>query len=126
MSVKLKTLIVDDDPVLRMVITKELASVGIETKAASSGTEAIALLSTYTPDFILMDIRMPDQDGIDATRWIRDLPSVKKDVPIFALTSFSQPEHTQELLDNGFNEHLIKPFNLLRLTELLKKYFKGF
>jgi CheY-like chemotaxis protein len=122
---KLKALIVDDDPVLRMILNKELLSVGITSEAASNGVEAIELLNTYSPDFILMDISMPEQDGLDTTRWIRDLPSLKKkDTPIFAVTSFGQPEHTKELLEAGFNEHLIKPFNLARLLEILKKYFK--
>jgi CheY-like chemotaxis protein len=125
MSIKLKALIVDDDPVLRMILNKELSSVGITSEAASNGVEALELMKTFSPDFILMDISMPEQDGLDTTRWIRDLPSLKdKNVPIFAVTSFGQPEHTQELLASGFNEHLIKPFNLERLVEILKKYFK--
>jgi CheY-like chemotaxis protein len=124
MSRKLQALIVDDDQVLRMILNKELLSVGITSQAASNGTEAIELLKSYNPDFILMDISMPEQDGLDTTRWIRELPSLQqKAIPIFAVTSFGQPEHTQELMAAGFNEHLIKPFNLARLQEILKKYF---
>jgi CheY-like chemotaxis protein len=67
---------------------------------------------------------MPDQDGIDVVRWIRDLNDHQyKDLPIFALTSFSSKEHKQEVLSAGFNEHLVKPLQEDTLSQLLKKYF---
>ena len=121
---KLTALIVDDDPVLRLVINKELGSIGIQSVAVSNGTEAIQSLSNKKFDFILMDISMPGQDGLDATRWIRDMKDVvSQNIPIFAVTSFSSEEHTAEILEAGFNEHLPKPFDLVKLLSSLDKYF---
>jgi CheY-like chemotaxis protein len=121
---KLTALIVDDDAVLRLVMTKELGSVGINSLTASNGTEAILSLKKSKFDFILMDISMPGQDGLDATRWIREMSeTVNNGVPIFAVTSFSSEEHTKEILDAGFNEHFVKPFDLNKILESLDKYF---
>jgi CheY-like chemotaxis protein len=71
-----------------------------------------------------MDISMPGQDGLDATRWIREMvETANNGIPIFAVTSFSSEEHTKEILDAGFNEHFIKPFDLPKILESLDKYF---
>jgi CheY-like chemotaxis protein len=121
---KLTALIVDDDPVLRLIVTKELETVGIKSEAVSDGTEAILSLKKNKFDFILMDISMPGQDGLDATRWIRDMVETSNNgIPIFAVTSFSSEEHTKEILDAGFNEHFVKPFDLPKTLKVLDKYF---
>lgn len=121
---KLTALIVDDDPVLRLVMTKELGTVGMQSLAVSNGTEAILSLKKSKFDFILMDIAMPGQDGLDATRWIRDMSeTVNNGIPIFAVTGYSSEEHTAEILDAGFNEHFVKPFDLPKVLKSLDKYF---
>lgn len=120
---KLSALIVDDDPVIRVVMSKELGTVGIKSAVASNGTEAIQRLKNSKFDFILMDISMPEQDGLDATRWIRDMQDASNSVPIFAITSYSTEEHTAEILEAGFNEHFTKPFDLEKLLPILDKYF---
>ena len=121
---KLTALVVDDDPVLRLVMTKELETVGIKSHAVSDGTEAILSLKKIKFDFILMDISMPGQDGLDATRWIRDMSETSNNgIPIFAVTSFSSEEHTKEIVDAGFNEHFVKPFDLAKTLKTLDKYF---
>ncbi len=109
----LTALIVDDDDAVHLIVERNLRSIGIKATAVSTGTEAIKKLSDQEFDFIIMDISMPEQDGLDATRWIRDLTNRKqKDLPIFALTSFSSEEHTKEILEAGFNAHLVKPLQL--------------
>ncbi len=121
---KLNALVVDDDPVLQLVMRKELQSVGITSTTASNGMEAIASLNNSKFDFILMDISMPGQDGLDAARWIRDMiDTANNGIPIFAVTSFSSQEHTAEIRQAGFNEHFIKPFDLTKLLRILDKYF---
>ena len=120
----LSALIVDDDDAVHLIVERNLRSIGIKSIAVSTGTEAIKKLSDQDFDFIIMDISMPEQDGLDAARWIRDLNDRKrKDLPIFALTSFSSEEHTKEILEAGFNAHLVKPLQLENLKALLDKYF---
>ncbi len=120
----LTALIVDDDDAVHLIVERNLKSIGIKSTPVSTGTEAIKKLSEQDFDFIIMDISMPEQDGLDAARWIRDLNDRKrKDLPIFALTSFSSEDHTKEILEAGFNAHLVKPLQLENLTTLLEKYF---
>lgn len=123
----LRALVVEDDRMVQTIIKANLESVGILPVVAGNGIEAIEAIKRNTFDFVLMDIRMPDQDGLDATRWIRDIEfsDTIRHVPIFALTSYSSDAHTQEILDAGMNEHLVKPFRLENLLPLLDKYFPG-
>lgn len=120
----LTALIVEDDPILQLLHQKALKSLSIDARIAGTGVEAIQALKDSAFDFILMDINMPDQDGLDAARWIREEQNIKnRDVLIFALTSFSSREHTKEILHAGMNEHLTKPLNNEELKKLLEKYF---
>ncbi|MBA4055484.1 MAG: hypothetical protein C0490_12285 [Marivirga sp.] len=120
----LRALIVDDDPVLQILHQKLLRSLYIDSIVAGTGVEAIQAIKNLQFDFVLMDINMPEQDGLDAARWIREEKNIyNRDVLIFAVTSFSSPEHTKEILLSGMNEHLKKPLNQDELKKLLEKYF---
>ena len=121
----LRALVVEDDRVIQTIIKANLSSVGIPAIVASNGVEAIESLKQNSFDFILMDIRMPDQDGLDATRWIREIEITgdKRSIPIFALTSYDSIQHTEEIRNAGMDEHLVKPFQLNSFLSILKKYF---
>jgi CheY-like chemotaxis protein len=121
----LRALVVEDDRVIQTIIKANLSSVGIPAIVASNGVEAIESLKQNSFDFILMDIRMPDQDGLDATRWIREIEITgdKRSIPIFALTSYDSTQHTEEIRNAGMDEHLVKPFQLNSFLSILKKYF---
>ncbi len=120
----LKALLVDDDEVVQLLVGRYLNSIGIESIVAASGNEAITALDKHAFDFIIMDISMPGQDGIDSVRWIRDhLNPEIRNIPIFALTNFHTPRHTEEILKAGFNEHIIKPFDIDEFKKILHKYF---
>ena len=120
----LNALIVEDDPVLQVLHQKALKTLSIDSTIAGTGTEAIQSLKSNQFDFVLMDINMPEQDGLDAARWIREEKNIQnRDVLIFALTSFSSPEHTKEIILAGMNEHLKKPLDYGELKKLLEKYF---
>ena len=123
----LRALVVEDDRMVQTIIKANLESIGIIPLVAGNGVEAIAATKENDFDFILMDIRMPDLDGLDATRWIRDIEMNDdvRQIPIFALTSYSTDAHTQEIIEAGMDEHLVKPFKLENLLPLLDKYFPG-
>jgi CheY-like chemotaxis protein len=123
----LRALVVEDDRMIQTIIKANLESIGIPTVIAGNGLEAIEEIKKGSFDFVLMDIRMPDQDGLDATRWIRDVEIGKtvSHVPIFALTSYDTVEHTQEIIKAGMDEHLVKPFKLEKFIKILDKYFPG-
>ena len=120
---KLKALVVDDDSVVQLILKKELDALGIQSITVSNGVEALEALQKVKFDFVMMDISMPEQDGLDTVRWIRDLNDSTKDLPIFAVTSYDSKAHTQELLQAGFNGHFPKPINFPKFVEMLKTYF---
>jgi CheY-like chemotaxis protein len=123
-DMNLNALIVEDDPVLQILHQKALKALSIDSTIAGTGPEAIQSLKSDQFDFVLMDINMPEQDGLDAARWIREEKNIQnRDVLIFALTSFSSPEHTKEIILSGMNEHLKKPLDYGELKKLLEKYF---
>ena len=119
----LKALVVDDDRVVQLIIKKELDVYGIQSVAVSNGVEALETLKKVKFDFVMMDISMPEQDGLDTVRWIRDLSDDTKDLPIFAVTSYDSRAHTQELLEAGFNAHFAKPLDFTKFIQLLGNYF---
>jgi CheY-like chemotaxis protein len=119
-------LIVEDDPFLQIMVSKELESVGIRFKAVSNGNEAIEALKEKCYDVVLMDVQMPVQDGLDAVRWIRDIDdSYNKTIPIIAVTSFDSAEHTAGIIEAGMNDHMVKPFTLEKLNASLQKLFNS-
>lgn len=86
---------------------------------ARDGIEAVTMFEEHKPDIILMDIKMPNMDGLDATRVIRQ---VSPDIPIIALSAFVYDDDVKAALKCGCNEFIPKPVSLKLLTETLKKY----
>ena len=120
MAANLKVLIVEDDPIMQLVVQKKLDTTSILHDTVNNGVEAIEALKSKRYDFVLMDIAMPQQDGLDSIRWIRDSDDeYNKNIPVFALTTYSSLDHTNEILEAGMNGHLVKPFDLDKLFALL-------
>lgn len=106
-----KILVVDDDVVNRMLMGKILDIQGYAYQLVGSATEAFEALSDKSFSLILMDIEMPDIDGLEATRFIRHLAYFKK-LPIIALTAHKREDVLTKALDAGMNEVLSKPFEI--------------
>ena len=86
---------------------------------ARDGIEAVTMFEEYKPNLILMDIKMPNMDGLDATRVIRE---VSPEIPIIALSAFVYDDDVKAALKCGCNEFIPKPVSQNLLTETLKKY----
>ncbi|MDH5382487.1 MAG: response regulator [Cyclobacteriaceae bacterium] len=118
-------LIVDDEEPSRLIIMRNLDLLNVDYDFAKNGIEAIEKLKENRFDFVLMDISMPGPDGMEAVRWIRNSSDdYHKNLPIFALTSYSGEERTEEILDAGMTEHMTKPFDVVRFKEIIKKYLE--
>jgi CheY-like chemotaxis protein len=122
-ATKLRALVVDDDATLQRIVTQILHSLSIGYQTAFNGREALEELKKGKYDLILMDVKMPEQDGLDTVRWIRDLNDSTRTLPIFAVTSYDKPEHVKELKEAGYNEHFAKPLDREKLRSALNKYF---
>jgi len=86
---------------------------------AVNGIEAVTLCEDEHPDLILMDIRMPDMNGLDATRIIKE---VNHDIPIIALSAYAFDENIREAREAGCDEFMAKPFRVESLLDIVQKY----
>ena len=113
-------LIVDDNATNRMVAAALCEMYGCTTETADDGVEAVEAARATRFDLILMDIRMPRMDGIEATRAIRRLPGSLGRTPIVALTANGDPEATRLYLAAGMDGVVEKPIKPERLLETLQ------
>lgn len=109
-----KALLVEDIEINREIATEILQEKGFEISIAENGRKAVEMIANAQPgdyDIILMDIRMPEMNGYEATRAIRQLDSVYKDIPIVAMTANVFEDDRQMSFQSGMNEHISKPLN---------------
>lgn len=117
-ATKLKVLVVEDNFMNKVLVREILALHGYEIIEAKSGTEAIKTLNTHRPDIILMDIHLPEMDGITATRIIKS-DERNRDIPILALTASAMKGEEENLIAKGFDGYVAKPIDRKRLLETI-------
>jgi CheY-like chemotaxis protein len=113
-------LVVDDMSDNIILISLSLQDMGYRVVTATNGADAFNVAKLARPDLILMDIAMPQQDGLAATRRIREEAEFQ-DVPVVALTAFDTDGFRQAAFDAGFNGYLTKPIDFDRLRNLMSK-----
>jgi CheY-like chemotaxis protein/HPt (histidine-containing phosphotransfer) domain-containing protein len=118
-----RILVVDDNEINRIVATSLLSSLGCETEVAENGAEALRTLKEQDYDIVLMDIRMPVMDGMEATERIRRPSSGARNpaVPIIALTANAMAAERKQCLEVGMQEYLTKPVLRDALLEVLQR-----
>ena len=105
----LKVLVADDNETNQMIISVILKRLGCYTDIVSDGLEAVDAVKNNSYDLIFMDVSMPNMDGLDATREIRNLPPEKSSIKIVALTAYTQEEDKLKVFDAGMDAFLSKP-----------------
>ncbi|CCE00435.1 hybrid sensor histidine kinase/response regulator [Bradyrhizobium sp. STM 3809] len=115
----LRVLVVDDNPTNRLVATKMLKDFEIQTDTACDGTEAVTAASRFNYDLILMDVRMPEMDGFQATRTIRARGERRSNVPIIAFTANAFMEDIRACREAGMNDFVVKPARKKALVEAI-------
>jgi CheY-like chemotaxis protein len=106
----LRIIVVDDEPDARDVISRVLSRAGAKTTAVGSVREALAAVTVQKPDLIVSDIAMPDQDGYDLARQLKEMAAGNGGaIPALALTAYAREEDRQRCLSAGFEAHLAKP-----------------
>lgn len=120
-------LVVDDSPVERALTAHALEKVGFKVVVASDGREAVKIVrdSLLPFDVVVMDVSMPELDGMAAARSIRALPAPRRHVPIIALTSNTEPEDCAACLAAGMNAHTAKPLSLPALLGAMQAHLSS-
>ena len=114
-----RVLLVDDDRLVRMVLAALLRRMDAICVTASDGAEAVDKCASGEFDLVIMDLRMPVMDGLEATRRIREMDA---DVPIVGLTANTMPEDTARFMRSGANEVVYKPISADNVEKLLSRY----
>ncbi len=107
----LHVLVVDDVAINRGIAESFLCAAGHDVTVASDGAQALRILEREDFDVVLMDVRMPGMDGLEATRRIRALGGARGDVPVIALTAQAFADQVEECQRAGMQDHLAKPFS---------------
>ncbi len=111
-------LLVEDNPINQKVVFEILESTGAKIEWASTGVAAISSLAKRSYDVVLMDVQMPDMDGIEATKIIRQ--ELKLDVPVIAITAHAMQGDREKCIAAGMNDYVTKPINRNALFSALK------
>ena len=117
----LRVLVAEDNNINQMIIETLLSSVGIEVTLADTGVKALEMLQNKAFDIVLMDIQMPEMDGLTATAQIR-ADRRHDNLPILAMTANAGEEHLEESMRAGMNDHLTKPLDTEQLYSALIKW----
>ena len=115
---------VDDNALNREVAADFLSLVGVQVSLATNGAEALSMLEHHHYDAVLMDVHMPQMDGLDATRALRQLPHLQQ-LPVIALTAQARVEDRSAIEEAGMNAHLTKPIDERKLYETLSEWIAG-
>ena len=115
----IKTILVAEDEESNFDLVRIVLQKRYRLLRARNGIEAVTINEDEHPDLILMDIRMPDMNGLDATRIIKE---VNQNTPIVALSAYAFDENIREALAAGCNEFMAKPFRVEDLIEVCAKY----
>lgn len=121
----LKVLVAEDDAVNRMVVSKMLGGFDVELRVVTDGVDAVAAASEGDYDVVLMDVRMPDMDGLAATRAIRAQGGRFEALPIIALTANAFPEDVRICREAGMSDFLPKPLRKPALVAALLRALDG-
>ena len=109
-------LVVDDEPQVRRFLRASLPTQGYRLVEAETGADALREASTRVPDAVLLDLGLPDLDGVEVTRRIREWSAV----PIVVLSARGQESDKIEALDAGADDYLTKPFGIGELLARLR------
>ncbi|NLE56279.1 MAG: response regulator [Lentisphaerae bacterium] len=123
---KADILLVEDHPVNQRVALLILEKAGYHADLANNGNEALRLLTQKSYQLVLMDVQMPEMDGLEATRRIRDanFPALNRDVPIIAITAHAIHGYRENCLAAGMNDFLTKPYTAGQLRKLVNHWLR--
>jgi len=120
---KAKILCVDDEPSIREILYHVLKEEGYQVLTASDGQEALAVAAKEQPDLVLLDIMMPNLDGMETCRRLRAQPATR-DLRVIILTAYDMRERLEQAITAGADDFLGKPIDLTELRIRVRSMLK--
>ena len=117
-----KVLIVEDDKGISAFMSTMLEAKGMSATIAETGAEAKSLFASNVPDLVLLDLGLPDMDGAEVIRYIRD--EVESNVPIIVVSARMEEKEKVEALDLGVDDYITKPFGTEELAARVRRCLK--
>ena len=121
---RIKVLLVEDNYMNKVLVREILTLNGYDIIEAASGTEGLKMLALESPDIVLMDLHLPEMDGITATRIIK-ADERNSHIPVLALTASAMKGEEQKLIDKGFDGYVAKPIEVKKLLEAITESLKA-
>jgi CheY-like chemotaxis protein len=114
-------LVVDDNDMNRDVLSRRLQREGYEVSTVENGKRALEVLAIEKYDIVLLDIMMPDMDGFETLKRIRNNDKLKS-LPVIMLTSLNEMEDVKKCVGLGANDYVLKPYNIEDLKNRIDKH----
>ncbi|MBZ4682930.1 MAG: two-component system, response regulator, stage 0 sporulation protein [Fusobacteriaceae bacterium] len=115
-------LIIDDEPTIRFLLKEIISDMGYEVLEASRAEKGLQLIKKEKIDLILLDIQLPNMNGLEAIQQIR---KINKEVPVFMITAFHNMKNVVEMLDVEIQGFIPKPFEILELKNKISKILEA-
>lgn len=120
----LRILIIEDSPASMLLTVGILERAGHSAVLAETAAKGLAMARQQRPDLILMDIQLPDMDGLDATRLLRSDPRTS-DIPVIALTNFAMKGDAEMMRDAGCDGYITKPIRYQEFLQEVESVISG-
>ena len=112
-----KILIIEDEPHIKKLLEKTFLVLGYDVESTSAAKKASEFLISYTPDVVILDLGLPDQDG---QLWLKEMRS-NSDVPVVVVSARNETSEVVEAIENGANDYVKKPFDMPELVARVKR-----
>ena len=120
-----RVLVVDDDPAVRALLAMKLHAEGLECRQAASARDGLAACASFKPDAVVLDVHLPDADGIEVCRRLKADPALRH-IPILLVTGEAvQVESRTAGLDAGADDYVIKPFNVREVYSRIERLIRA-
>jgi two-component system, cell cycle response regulator DivK len=119
-----RVLVVEDNEKNMKLFRDVLVATGYRPLEATTGRQAVEIAVEHVPDLVLMDIRLPDVDGVEALRRLR-MDERTASIPVLALTAQAMQSDRERFLAAGFDGYLSKPVNIIELLGAVRQYCDG-
>jgi DNA-binding NtrC family response regulator len=119
---ELKVLVADDEPTIRDTCTRVLKRLGFAAFSASSGTRAIEIAKAHNIGLAVLDIKMPEKDGLET---LAELKKLRPDARVIMITAYGSTESAVEAMRSGASDYLLKPFSIKELEQSVRRAFVG-